>query len=56
VNAGGDPRQGTDDLGIDLAGIRLARQAEGFGKSKSLRDHAVQGLDLGMVAVKQGEE
>ena len=52
----GEPRQGADDLGIDLARIGLARDRVGPLEAERGGDHAIEGLDLGIVAVEEGQE
>ena len=56
VGALGDPRQRAEHLGVDLARVGLARDGIGLGEAERLGHHAVERLDLGVVAVEELEE
>ena len=51
-----DVGQHVQDIGVDLARIRLARDGHTGGKAHLLRDHALERVDLLRVAAEQLEE
>jgi hypothetical protein len=56
VDGGTERREGREDVKVDLARVGLAGDGVGVGEAAELGDALVEGLDLLVVAVEEGEE